>query len=106
MFYILQLYKENFMKIFPCLMGLRPFSCFARSTEVLLSLRSVFLYSAFLLSAIVQGKFYENILVYGASLIELFALWAAVRRPLSPFQGSSTVNCQFSTPQLLNSLTP
>lgn len=41
MFYILQLYKENFMKIFPCLMGLRPFSCFARSTEVLLSLRSV-----------------------------------------------------------------
>lgn len=39
MFYILQLYKENFMKIFPCLMGLRPFSCFARSTEVLLSLR-------------------------------------------------------------------
>ena len=43
MFYILQLYKENFMKIFPCLMGLRPFSCFARSTEVLLSLRSVIL---------------------------------------------------------------
>ncbi len=92
MFYILQLYKENFMKIFPCLMGLRPFSCFARSTEVLLSLRSVFLYSAFLLSAIVQGKFYENILVYGAA--PLFALWAAVRRPLSPFQGSSTVNSQ------------
>ena len=89
MFYILQLYKENFMKIFPCLMGLRPFSCFARSTEVLLSLRSVFLYSAFLLSAIVQGKFYENIsLSYGAA--PLFALWAAVRRPLSPFQGSST----------------
>ena len=42
MFYILQLYKENFMKI-SLFMGLRPFSPFGRSTEVLLSLRSVVL---------------------------------------------------------------
>lgn len=34
-------FKKKFMKILPCFMRLRLFSCFARSAEALLSLRSV-----------------------------------------------------------------